>query len=161
LKGSTDIFGEIGHTMYQKDGELCKCGSRGCLETVAGISSIERTYSIAVEKHSGNKKASLKDIAEAAAEGDKTAYIVLKEAAEAIGYTLANAVNVLGVLDIFLYGPLTIAQPILKYHIQDALNARCLYPLNQAVKVHFSKLDDFSTAAGAAWYSLNYWYDHF
>ena len=42
LRGSTDIFGELGHTVYDEEGEICKCGNRGCLETIAGVEAIVR-----------------------------------------------------------------------------------------------------------------------
>lgn len=34
--------GEIGHVVVEPDGEACRCGLRGCLETVAAIPSIRR-----------------------------------------------------------------------------------------------------------------------
>lgn len=158
LAGSTGIFGEIGHTIYRPDGEICKCGNRGCLETIAGVSSIERTFSQIQPTVPGERGATLSHIFELAQDGSKTAHLLLKEAAGAIGHTLANVVNVLGVLDIVLYGPLTITRPILESEVADALRTRCLYPLNRSVRLHFSNLDEYASAGGAAWRSLRDWY---
>ena len=38
--GDVDWIGEIGHAAVQRDGELCGCGARGCLETVASASAV-------------------------------------------------------------------------------------------------------------------------
>ena len=34
-RGVGGTAGEIGHTPYREDGAVCRCGNRGCLETVA------------------------------------------------------------------------------------------------------------------------------
>ena len=41
-QGSTGTAGEIGHVVVEPDGELCNCGRRGCLETVASGPAIAR-----------------------------------------------------------------------------------------------------------------------
>ncbi|HZE30004.1 MAG TPA: ROK family transcriptional regulator, partial [Actinoallomurus sp.] len=40
--GSTGISGEIGHTRLQGATSLCRCGNRGCLETVVSITEVRR-----------------------------------------------------------------------------------------------------------------------
>jgi predicted NBD/HSP70 family sugar kinase len=34
--GQTGAAGELGHIVVNPDGQVCRCGSRGCLATVAG-----------------------------------------------------------------------------------------------------------------------------
>jgi ROK family protein/regulatory Crp family protein len=36
--GIAGIAGEIGHVQVRSEGAVCRCGNRGCLETVAGRS---------------------------------------------------------------------------------------------------------------------------
>jgi predicted NBD/HSP70 family sugar kinase len=38
--GATGVSGELGHLTVVPDGSLCRCGNRGCLETVASPSAI-------------------------------------------------------------------------------------------------------------------------
>src|SRR5690606_28259534 len=33
--GNNGFSGEMGHMVFEEDGELCYCGKRGCLETIA------------------------------------------------------------------------------------------------------------------------------
>ena len=37
--GAGGMAGEIGHTIIQEDGPFCRCGKRGCLETLAGAAA--------------------------------------------------------------------------------------------------------------------------
>jgi glucokinase len=43
-RGARGTAGEIGHIPVDPNGELCPCGQRGCLETVASGSSIARAW---------------------------------------------------------------------------------------------------------------------
>ena len=44
LRGTRGVAGEIGHLPVDPAGELCGCGQRGCLETVASGSAIARLW---------------------------------------------------------------------------------------------------------------------
>ena len=49
LRGSTTGAGEIGHTvMLLEGGELCRCGNRGCLETLVSEPAILRQAQVLV-----------------------------------------------------------------------------------------------------------------
>lgn len=37
FRGATGAAGEIGHVQVDQDGELCRCGARGCLETLVSL----------------------------------------------------------------------------------------------------------------------------
>jgi predicted NBD/HSP70 family sugar kinase len=39
-KGSAGLAGEIGHNRLENNAELCRCGSRGCLEAVVSVDSV-------------------------------------------------------------------------------------------------------------------------
>src|SRR2546430_7303347 len=40
--GAHGIAGEVGHIVVQRDGPLCTCGNRGCLEAIASGTGIAR-----------------------------------------------------------------------------------------------------------------------
>jgi predicted NBD/HSP70 family sugar kinase len=42
FRGSAGAGGELGHTFVQLDGELCRCGRRGCWDTIATLSWLRR-----------------------------------------------------------------------------------------------------------------------
>src|SRR5256885_1635491 len=39
-RGSTGLAGELGHVLVDPDGIVCRCGNRGCLETVAATGAL-------------------------------------------------------------------------------------------------------------------------
>lgn len=44
VDGYNAMAGELGHTIVEKDGKVCECGKRGCLETVVSERAIEDKY---------------------------------------------------------------------------------------------------------------------
>jgi predicted NBD/HSP70 family sugar kinase len=156
LRGSTDIFGELGHTVYNEEGDICKCGNRGCLETIAGVEAIVRKVQDNVDRtyfhtRTGGSGVSLEDVIHNAQEGNKLALLALNEAAKAVGNTLANVVNVLGITRIVLYGRLVLAGELLRQQLLNSIRQHCIYPLNQDTEVCLSQLDEFASAVGSAY----------
>jgi predicted NBD/HSP70 family sugar kinase len=43
FRGARGWAGEIGHVTVEPEGASCRCGARGCLETVAGLEALRRT----------------------------------------------------------------------------------------------------------------------
>ena len=39
-RGSAGLAGELGHVLVDPDGIVCRCGNRGCLETVAATGAL-------------------------------------------------------------------------------------------------------------------------
>ena len=39
-RGAEGLAGELGHVLVDADGPVCRCGNRGCLETVAGTDAL-------------------------------------------------------------------------------------------------------------------------
>ena len=156
LRGTTDIFGELGHTVYNEDGEICKCGNRGCLETIAGLEAVTRKVQDNADRsyfhvRGGGARITFQDVVHNAQEGNKLALLALNEAAKAVGNTLAVVVNVLGITRIVLYGRLVLAGELLRQQILNSIRQHCIYPLNQDTEVCLSQLDEYGSAAGAAY----------
>jgi predicted NBD/HSP70 family sugar kinase len=157
LKGTTDIFGELGHVVYKEDGDICKCGNRGCLETIAGIGAIIKKVRENAEKgayfrYDGEiSDITLEDVITNAREGNKLSLLSINEAAKALGNTLAVVVNVLGISRVVLYGRLAGAGNILERQVTNSIHQHCIYPLNQDTKVCLSSLDEFGSALGASY----------
>ena len=39
-RGAEGLAGELGHVLVDADGPVCRCGNRGCLETIAGTDAL-------------------------------------------------------------------------------------------------------------------------
>ena len=106
--------GEIGHTVVEPDGALCRCGRHGCLETVAGSSGIEalaatrarlRPHSSLAATLAERGAITLDDVGAALAAGDALAAEVVATAGRALGRAVASLIGVLNVERIVLLGP--------------------------------------------------------
>jgi predicted NBD/HSP70 family sugar kinase len=88
--GASGIAGELGHVRVSRDGPICRCGNRGCLEMIASPSAIARLLS-----SSRGEDISVGRLLELVADGDRGAVRAVADAGEAIGEALATAVTLL------------------------------------------------------------------
>ncbi|MFF2274430.1 ROK family protein [Agromyces sp. NPDC058126] len=99
VTGASGLAGEFGHISLGGHGELCRCGKRGCLETVASIGAILRRCAEA-----GAPMATLDDVAAAAAKGDPLVVGVLRDAGEAVGRVIGSLAVALNPSEIVVGG---------------------------------------------------------
>jgi glucokinase len=103
--GIYGMGGEVGHTVIQPDGDLCGCGSRGCLEmyaSAAGLCRLARQVAassidtsalgVLISQPSGFDP---KGVADLAARGDIAAKQVFVEFGRYLGLGIANLISTL------------------------------------------------------------------
>jgi N-acetylglucosamine repressor len=94
--------GEIGHTVVDPTGELCRCGRHGCLETVASARAVlnqlalQRGHAISMDRALDEFRS-----------GDQQARRVVIEAGRRLGIALGALVGALHVRRIVLAGTMT------------------------------------------------------
>jgi len=101
-RGAKGAAGDIGHIGIDGDSTLCRCGNRGCLETVAGGRAISALALEAAKDGSSpflarelgpGTAASPELVARGAAHGDEVCLNILMDSAKAVGNVLAKLVN--------------------------------------------------------------------
>ena len=97
--------GEIGHAPFDRNGDLCSCGNRGCFETHVTGPWLGRRYQRRLPPgHAGKKlPVSGEEVARLAAAGDEEARAVLGEAGQALGIAVATLAMVFDV-DLYVIG---------------------------------------------------------
>ena len=102
-RGTSNSAGEIGHITLDREGDLCACGCRGCVETYVSGPALARRYARAV-KTAGLEEPSEpvtgETVARLAQQGDPIALRVMTEGGEALGVAIASIAMI---LDIELY----------------------------------------------------------
>ena len=94
------------------DGEECRCGGRGCLETLAGQEAIARRVGIQGTRSETSSPATL--VAERVQEGDAAVVAALDEVAEILGICIAAVVSIVNPRRVVLAGTLgTLSQWLL------------------------------------------------
>ena len=100
-RGAAGSAGELGHVLHDPEGEICRCGNRGCLETVAGAAPLLRLM-----RRRHGPELTTRGMVDLASGGDVGARRVLVDAGRAIGRSLADLCNVLGPERIIIGGDL-------------------------------------------------------
>jgi len=102
--GVRGTAGEVGHTRVMDAGPVCRCGNRGCLETVASGRAITAMLS-----ESRMEEISTRRLLELSTEGDAAARRLIGDAGYAIGVAVANLCNVLNPQCVIVGGDLSAA----------------------------------------------------
>src|SRR3954469_14550699 len=142
-RGSAGLAGEIGHVQVRTDGAVCRCGNRGCLETVAGETALAALLRPRLGRDVG-----LQDLLELVGSGDLGATRVLRDAGTAIGRVVADLCNALNPEAIIVGGPLSVAGEPLLDGIREAVDRYAL-PAAAGVDVLLGELGERAEVVGA------------
>jgi predicted NBD/HSP70 family sugar kinase len=138
--------GEIGHVTSAKNGFMCECGKRGCLETIASDPAILK---MAIDQGLLNKKQSINDLWDLARKDTKVAHKFFKPAAEALGLALSNVVNIFGPELILVSGEGSEGWDIWGKWLQQSLSENVVPTLNN-YELEIDPWDDAKWALGAS-----------
>lgn len=114
--GATGGAGELGHVTVTPGGFICRCGNRGCLETLAGAHWL--TSALA---HTHGPATTVVDIVGAAEQGDPGARRVLADAGRAVASALTGICTVLDPALVVIGGKAGVAGGPLLDAIRDTL----------------------------------------
>lgn len=89
FRGAEGSAGEIGHVSLDPNGQVCRCGNRGCFETVIGSGHLLRL----LEQSHG--RLTVDELLARAAEGDPGCRRVIADAGHAAGLAVGQLCNVL------------------------------------------------------------------
>ena len=148
-RGAHGFGGEFGHVAVAPGGELCACGSRGCLETLVGLEAIARRASLQIE--SGERMRSVTaELVRRAEAGDSDVLTALHEAGTSLGLALASVVNLFD-LDVVVlggcFGPLS---SWLAQEVETALRSRVLAAEWSTCELRPSAIGELAAVRGAA-----------
>lgn len=159
-RGSRGTAGELGHITINKNGPRCRCGNRGCLETlVSGPAIARRTRKrleegvvSLIEKMSGGDftRITPEIVAEAARKGDKLAFNIMEETGKYLGIGIANAVNLFNPELVIVGGGISRAGAPFLDTVKRTVKARALHTALTSVDIKLSELGDTTAAQGAA-----------
>ena len=156
FRGAQGFGGEFGHMTMDPGGAPCACGSRGCLETVAGL---EALLSIAGLDPGGaattaGSGAPVSELAARARAGDEAALTALRECGRWLGIAIASAANLLNFQAVVLGGFFAQLATWLASPIARELDARVLASSWSVPRLLPSTLGPEAAVRGAAALSL-------
>lgn len=93
MSGSRSAAGEWGHTTLQLNGEICRCGNRGCVEAYIGADAIIRRWKTLNPSVAGTGWTALGSLIEAAHAGERAAQDLVSSVIDEMGAALGTVVN--------------------------------------------------------------------
>ncbi len=156
FQGDGGGAGEIGHVVVQENGLVCRCGKRGCLETVASARAVVQRVQLLAPEYAGSPLArepqniSLDSVVTAFQKGDPLALRVVREAGHYLGISIASLIGILNIQKIVLTGDMTrFGEPWLK-SIEESMREAALTRMAQDTQLEIGKLEFRGSILGAS-----------
>jgi N-acetylglucosamine repressor len=144
FQGDGSGAGEIGHVVVEENGLLCRCGKRGCLETLTSLSAVVRRSGLPDLDH----------VEEAFCTGDPHIRQIIQDAGAHLGSALAYLVGILNIHEIILTGEMTrFGEPWLNA-VQQAMQRSAFHLLAQNTHLRMGNLDYQACILGASSFML-------
>jgi predicted NBD/HSP70 family sugar kinase len=143
-RGATGRAGEIGHVRARPHGAVCRCGNRGCLETVASAPALVESLA---DSHGPGLR--VRGLLRLVAEGDPAAMTVVRDGGREIGRALADLCDLLNPEAIVLGGDVAAAgEPFLEA-VREVIDRRTLPAAAKPVDVRRGALGERAEVLGA------------
>ncbi len=165
-RGSNGCAGDIGHICVDKQGPICRCGNRGCLEAMAaGPAIAEKAMQAAREGKSALLRKMMaenggvltpEDVNVACREGDEAALDIIRASGQMIGDVLAGLVNFFNPSHIFIGGGIANFGNHLLIAIKRAVLRRSLPLATTNLAINFSRTGPDAGVLGAIMLALEY-----
>ncbi len=144
FQGDGGGAGEIGHVVVQENGELCRCGKRGCLETIASARAVLRQLNLK----------SLDDAKSAFDRNDKKTRRVIENTAHYLGISLANLIGILNIQKIIITGDMARFGAEWIAEINQSMRNAAMERLSENTKIELGTLDYRACILGASAFLL-------
>ena len=151
FEGANGMAGEFGHISVDCNGALCKCGGRGCLETMVSIPAILGR----MKEKEGLKQLSWKEAVEGVKSGNSLGLEVVREAARRLAYGLNNLINLIDPQAIIISGEITALEDAFMQPLTQTLNQMVLLADKRSLQVQYSKITGNAVTLGGARYALD------
>jgi glucokinase-like ROK family protein len=142
--GAGGTAGEIGHIPAQNGTAICRCGSRGCLETVASARAIAEQVGV-----SRGEPVSPRRLLELIADGDPAASRLIGEAGRQIGVALAELCNLVNPNCVVIGGDLSAAGELITAPVLESIRRYAIASAADEVTVVAGVLGERAELLGA------------
>lgn len=144
FQGDGGGAGEIGHVVVQEDGELCRCGKRGCLETISSARAVIQQL----------KVKSLDQAQSAFEAGDGQTNQVVLTAGHFLGKSLGNLIGTLNIQKIVITGDMTRFGNAWLDAVNSSMQGAALSRMSEGTRLELGRLDYRACILGASAFLL-------
>ncbi|CAN5243368.1 ROK family transcriptional regulator [soil metagenome] len=145
-RGAVGAAGEFGHNKTAAaEGNACRCGDTGCLESIAGGWALVRTL-----REHGREIGHVRDVVELANRGDAEARRLIRESGRHVGEAVAPVVNLLNPGVLAIGGDLMGAYDLLVAGLREALYGNASALATRTLRVVPATHGERSSVVGSA-----------
>lgn len=152
-RGSRGIAGEFGHTIVDRNGPLCRCGEKGCLEAICGNNAILRDAEAEWKRGSWKRKKDgplkIEEILEEAKNGNKALIAIYRNVGEKLGIGLNNLHKLLDPEKIIISGKGVLAEDLLFESMKTTLHKDVSFQVDAPTRLHIQTWEPTNYARGA------------
>ncbi len=155
-KGKSGFAGEFGHTHMLDNDILCHCGKKGCLETEASGSALQRMVRERIENGESSFLTqrtgdifSLENIIDATNDEDPLCIDVVEHVGSCLGESVANLINIFNPELVVIGGMLARTGDFLLQSVAASVRKYSLSIVNKDTRLCLSKLHERGGVIGA------------
>ena len=142
--GHRGTAGEIGHVVVDPQGPICRCGNRGCLETLASGPAL-----LKLVQDSRDGELSVREMIELARDGDAGCRRAIADAGQVVGRVVAGLVNLFSPEMVVIGGDLGEAGDLMLDPLREAVRRDALPAAAEGLKVVAGELGERANLLGA------------
>jgi predicted NBD/HSP70 family sugar kinase len=142
--GHRGTAGEIGHMLVDEQGAICRCGNRGCLETLASGPAL-----LALLRPSHGDGLTVQGVIALAQDGDPGARRVIADAGRAVGRVVAGLCNLFNPEMVVVGGDLSTAGELLLGPLRESIDRYALPAATDDLEVVAGELGERANVLGA------------
>lgn len=160
-RGMHNSAGEFGHTVLDRNGLLCSCGNRGCVETFMSGPRLGQWYEIMQNEArttgddfpgtSLTSPLAGEEVTRLAAQSDPVALAVMTQAGEALGAAIATLAMIVNIDLYVIGGSVAKCGDLLLDPARQAMPRHAFASVASQVRIVASGLDTDAPILGCAW----------
>jgi len=151
FRGATGSAGEIGHSTLDERGRLCRCGNRGCLETLVSSGDVVR---LLADTHGPDL--TIPDVVDAAVAGDVGCERVIGDTGRTLGIAVANLCNIMNPELVVIGGELARAGDLLLEPLREIVSRYGVRGSVRDLRIEAAQLGIQAHVAGAVIVALQH-----
>lgn len=148
MRGFKGNFFEVGHIPVGgmgKEGRLCGCGNKGCLEAYASATAVSAMY-----REETGENLTAQQIAQRAQSGEAAALGVYQIAAQALGLGAATITQLMNITQFIFTGGMAAAESFMRQNLETVYRAHTFPLFHPMVQMVFTQGDENAGIYGAA-----------
>jgi predicted NBD/HSP70 family sugar kinase/biotin operon repressor len=142
--GHSGLTGELGHVVADPEGRVCRCGNRGCLETVASAAAVLEDL-----RPLHGPDVTLEDAVALARGGDPGCRRLLADAGRAVGRAVGATCNVVNPERVIVGGEMSVAGDVLVDAVAEGIALAAMPAIARDAQVVAGSLGERAEVLGA------------